>query len=66
VPDVGPEAGAWQFGRTAQIAGPLGLSESAFEARLRSLGVAYRVVDAGLLQAVVPSRAVSPGSVGVR
>ncbi len=48
-----------QFGFTDYIAGPDGVSESTVEKALRRLGVSYQVVDAGTLQALVPSRPVS-------
>ncbi len=54
-----------QFGSTVDIQGPGGLSESTFLSDLQLDGVAYRVVHAGLVQAVIPSRAVTPGQVGL-
>jgi hypothetical protein len=61
---------AWLFfapGETAQAAneflnpqpGPGPYTEPTFEARLRQLGVRYRVVRLGLLDAVVPSRRIT-------
>lgn len=51
--------GLVQFGFTDDIVGPAGLSEAQVTGGLDRLGVPYRVVDAGLLRAVVPARAVA-------
>jgi hypothetical protein len=51
---------ATQFGPTASIQGPNGMSETEFLAALIRLGAGYRVVQAGLVRAVIPDRAVSP------
>jgi hypothetical protein len=59
-------AGIDQFGSTFAIQGPGGLSQAGFVADLDRLGVPYRVVDAGLVQAVVPARPVSLSSVGLQ
>jgi hypothetical protein len=64
VPYAHDTVGWWQFGETLQVAGPDGLTESAFEARLRALHVSYRVVDAGVLQVVVPAHPVNPRAIG--
>jgi len=37
---------------------------SAFIAKLHASGVSYHIVDAGMLQAVVPSRSVTPKELG--
>lgn len=49
-----------QLGTLSQVQGPGGLREGAFTAMLRREGVPYRVVDAGMLEAVVPDRRVNP------
>ncbi len=59
-------AGINQFAATVAIQGPDGISEDEFVADLHRLGVPYKVVDAGLVQAVVPSRVVSLSSVGLQ
>ncbi len=53
------------FGYTSAIAGPAGMAESAFTAKLHALGISYRVVDAGLIRAVIPARSVTPKEVGL-
>jgi hypothetical protein len=63
-PDRIPE-GFQQFAGTDAIIGPASMSETAFIAKLHALGVSYRVVDAGLLRAVIPSRPVTPKQVGL-
>jgi hypothetical protein len=45
---------------SSNLEGPDGLSEGRFLAELSHLGVAYRVLDAGLVQAVIPNRPVTP------
>lgn len=54
---------ATQFGPTTSIQGPNGMSEGEFLAALARLGVGYRVVQAGLVRAIIPRRAVSPAEV---
>jgi hypothetical protein len=54
-----------QFAGTGAIIGPASMSETAFIAKLNALGVSYRIVDAGLLRAVIPSRPVTPKQVGL-
>jgi hypothetical protein len=63
-PDKIPE-GFQQFAGTDAIIGPASMSETAFIAKLHALGVSYRVVDAGLLRAVIPSPPVTPKQVGL-
>lgn len=53
------------FGATAAISGPASMPETAFTAKLRALGISYRIVDAGLIRAVIPSRSVTPKEVGL-
>lgn len=57
--------GYQQFAGTPAILGPASMSEDAFKAKLHALGVSYHVVDAGMIQAVVPSRSVTPKEVGL-
>jgi hypothetical protein len=57
-------AGIEQFASTLAIQGPNGMTQSQFEAGLAHLGVPYRVVDAGLVTAVIPDRPVAPAAVG--
>jgi len=53
-----------QFGDTTALQGPNGMSEAQFLQQLQRLNVKYRLVQLGLLEAVVPTRAVSPAAVG--
>jgi hypothetical protein len=55
-----------EFGPAAFLAGPGLLTEAAFEAKLKALGVAYRVVGAGMVDAVIPARSVTPHDVGLK
>jgi hypothetical protein len=55
---------AAQFGATVSIQGPNGMSQSQFLADLARLGVGYRTINAGLVQAVIPDRRVTPAEVG--
>ncbi len=48
-------AGLQQFAMTGDIQGPSGMAEAQFLADLVHLGITYRTVDAGPIQAVVPS-----------
>lgn len=70
-----PEA-AWLFYHPASTAqaegtfgstppGPYGYPESLFLSRLKGLGVRYRIVRAGVLDAVLPARSVDPTEVGI-
>ena len=45
-----------QFSAPGLITGPDTVTEAQFESTLHKLGVSYRVVDTGLLQAIVPAR----------
>jgi hypothetical protein len=54
---------ATQFGPTASIQGPDGMSETEFLAALQRLAIRYRIVQAGLVRAVIPRRAVNPAQV---
>jgi dolichyl-phosphate-mannose-protein mannosyltransferase len=49
-----------QFSAPSLAVGPDTETESAFTARLDALGVPYRVVDTGVLTAIIPARAVTP------
>jgi hypothetical protein len=51
-----------QLGTLSQIQGPGGLAEHAFTAMLRRQGIPYRVVDAGMIEAVVPGRRINPNA----
>lgn len=53
------------FGGTNAISGPASMPEAAFTAKLKALGIPYRIVDAGLIRAVIPSRSVTPKQVGL-
>jgi hypothetical protein len=53
------------FGGTDAISGPASMTETAFTAKLKALGVSYRIVDAGVIRAVIPSRSVTPKEVGL-
>lgn len=58
-----PAAGRTAFASTAP--GPFGYPETLFVARLHQLGVGYRILRAGPLDAVIPDRAVAPSEVGI-
>ena len=63
---VTPDAAAInQFGSTFAIQGPNGEPQAQFVAELHHLGIPYRVVDAGLVTAVIPDRPVPPSTVGL-
>ena len=64
VPPARLDTGFVQFGAAPTIQGPGGIPKSVFIARLDHLGVSYRVVDAGLLEAVIPDRPVSQAELG--
>ena len=49
-----------QFGAPDEIQGPGGLAEGAFTAMLRRDKIRFRVVRAGLFEAVVPAKRISP------
>ncbi len=53
------------FANTEAIIGPASLPEPAFVAKLDALNIPYRIVDAGVVQAVIPSRPVTPKQVGL-
>lgn len=57
--------GETQFADTPGIEGPGGIDEPEFLAALGRLGVPYRVVDTGLIRAVIPDHAVTPKEIGV-
>jgi hypothetical protein len=62
-------AGLAQFAQTGNIQGPSGLTESHFVAALDRLGIPFRTVDAGPIQAVIPASPVqlhTDGSVTAR
>jgi hypothetical protein len=54
-----------QFSGTPQIVGPANITEAQFVADLHRLGVGYRIVTTGLMDAVIPDRAISAHEVGV-
>jgi hypothetical protein len=54
-----------QFSAPSVARGPDAMPEATFLGILSRLGVGYRVIDAGILQAVVPSRALTPYEVGM-
>jgi hypothetical protein len=56
---------AAQFGLTTSIQGPNGMSETQFLTELVRLGVGYHVVQAGLVQAVIPDRRITYTEVGL-
>ena len=58
-------AAFYEFGKTTLIQGPGGISEEEFVHELDAVHVRYRVVDAGVLQAVIPARPVTPTQVGI-
>ena len=64
VPDT--PLGASQFDNAPQIVGPGNVNEAQFIADLHRFHIGYRTVTAGLVNAVIPDRPVSPYSVGVR
>jgi hypothetical protein len=59
VPASEAQIGYRQFSPTAMIAGPDGMSETGFLAALRALKVPFRVVNAGIVTAVIPERRVT-------
>jgi hypothetical protein len=64
IPSVSPTSTAVaQFAQTAGIQGPNGLPEATFVADLQRMGIGYRVVNVGLIQAIVPDRRVTSGEI---
>jgi hypothetical protein len=59
VPPSETSVGYRQFSPTAMIAGPDGIPEAHFVAVLRALHVPFRVVNAGIVSAVIPRRKVT-------
>jgi len=57
--------GYQQFAGTPAIVGPASMTEEAFLSKLHALGVSYHIVNAGMIQAVVPSRPVTPKELGL-
>jgi hypothetical protein len=55
-----------QFSGTPQIVGPATISEAQFIADLHRLGIGYRIVTAGIIDAVIPDRAISAHEVGIQ
>jgi hypothetical protein len=51
---------AVQFTAPGLITGPDSVTQTQFELTLRDLGVGYRVVDTGILRAVIPAHALTP------
>ena len=67
---------AWIFHAPSRVAeasaafpssaiGPFGYPEALFLAKLKALGISYRVVEAGVLDAVLPARSVTQEDVGI-
>lgn len=65
VPPDKANAGASQFSSPARTIGPDGVSKRWFLERLDRLGVHYRVIPTGVLDAVVPDQTVTPSEVGM-
>ncbi|HEX3565807.1 MAG TPA: glycosyltransferase family 39 protein [Acidimicrobiales bacterium] len=65
VPQDRLEQGYLLFADTEAIVGPASMPEAAFTAKLKALGIPYRIVDAGVIRAVIPSRSVTPKQVGL-
>jgi hypothetical protein len=65
VPDTEATRDGTQFSVPNLDVGPDTETESRFTARLMSLGVPYRVVDTGIVTAVIPARTVTPYEVGL-
>ena len=57
-------AGVTQFAETTAIRGPADITEAQFLGELGHLGIPFHVIDTGLIQAVVPARAVTPQEIG--
>lgn len=57
--------GYQQFAQTQSIQGPDGESQSAFEGYLKQHGISYRVIKAGILNAVIPMKPVSARQIGL-
>jgi hypothetical protein len=60
VPPDKADAGASQFSSPALTVGPDGVSKGWFLERLHRLGVRYRIIPTGVLDAVVPDQTVTP------
>jgi hypothetical protein len=58
-------AGVTQFAETTAIRGPADITEAQFVGELRHIGVPFHVIDTGLIEAVVPDRAVTPKEIGL-
>ena len=65
VPQDRLKQGYLLFADTEAIVGPASMPEDAFTAKLKALGIPYRIVDAGVIRAVIPSRSVTPKQVGL-
>lgn len=55
-----------QFTNPSHVLGPDAVTERRFLATLRRLGVPFRIVDTGLLRAVIPATKVTPHEAGLR
>jgi hypothetical protein len=64
VPPAQVPTGLAQFAQTDEIQGPSGLTEADFLAALARLGIPYKTVNAGPIQAVIPARPVQLGDSG--
>jgi hypothetical protein len=64
VPPGQVPVGLAQFAQTDEIQGPSGLTEANFLAALTRLGIPYKTVNAGPIQAVIPARQVQLGDSG--
>jgi hypothetical protein len=64
VPPAQVPVGLAQFAQTDEIQGPSGLTEANFLAALARLGIPYKTVNAGPIQAVIPARPVQLGDSG--
>jgi hypothetical protein len=54
-----------QFTNPGLVAGPAGVTEHRFLAILHRLGIPFRIVDTGLLHAVIPARKLTPQEAGL-
>lgn len=54
-----------QFTAPWLVVGPDTVSEPRFERTLRRLGVRFRVIDTGIVQAVIPNRSITPYQAGM-
>ncbi len=64
VPPAQVPIGLAQFAQTDEIQGPSGLTEANFLTALARLGVPYKMVEAGPIQAVIPARRVQLSDTG--